>query len=210
LLNKQERAKTSNYWANWCRVYIDGMIGNLDGAVFQNWKTVDSIPVNSNLKGIGLDFGYSNDPTSALAIYEHEGKIYVDEIIYQTGLLNSQIYELLKDYKCLIVADSAEPKSIEELKRRGLFIEPAEKGQGSILSGIATVNEREFYITSKSDNTIKELRRYIYEKDKNGKPTNKPISFFNHSMDALRYIFTRLYKTKPKYHGHRVARSSRV
>lgn len=193
---KQEKAKTSNYWANWCRVYIDGEIGNLDGAVFQNWKIVDSIPANATLRGIGLDFGYTNDPTSALGIYESDSKIYVDELIYQTGMLNSEIASQLKNYPTIIVADSAEPKSIDDLRGRGLKIIPAEKGAGSIMAGIATVNEKEFYITSRSIETIKELRRYIYEKDKNGKPTNEPIKFFNHSMDALRYIFTYLYKVQ--------------
>lgn len=200
---KQEKAKTSQYWANWCRVYIDGEIGNLDGAVFQQWKIVDQLPIDAKLLGIGLDFGYTNDPTSALAIYKHDDKIYVDEIIYQTGLLNSQIFDSLKKYNTLVVADSAEPKSIYELKSRGLNIEAAEKGTGSILSGISIVNEHEFYITAKSIDTIKELRRYIFDKDKNGKPTNNPISCFNHSMDALRYIFTRLFKSKMHHKGHR-------
>ena len=120
---KQEKAKTSQYWANWCRVYIDGEIGNLDGAVFQRWKIVDELPKDARLLGIGLDFGYTNDPTAAIGVYKYDDKVYIDELIYQTGLLNSQIYDLLKDYHTLIVADSAEPKSIAELKARGLNIE---------------------------------------------------------------------------------------
>lgn len=200
---KQEKAKTSQYWANWCRVYIDGLIGNLDGAVYQNWKQIDELPKDATLLGIGLDFGYTNDPTAAIGVYRFDDNIIIDELIYETGLLNSQIAAMLSQYKCIIVADSAEPKSIDELKNRGLNIFAAEKGQGSILSGISVVNEKEFYVTSRSINTIKELRRYIYEKDKNGKPTNTPISFFNHSMDALRYIFTKLFKPTVKHKGHR-------
>lgn len=200
---KQEKAKTSQYWANWCRVYIDGEIGNLDGVVYQNWKQIDELPKDAVLLGIGLDFGYTNDPTAAIGVYKHNDTIIIDEIIYQTGLLNSQIATLLQPYKCLIIADSAEPKSIDELKYRGLSIQPAEKGQGSILSGISIVNEKNFLVTARSINTIKELRRYIYEKDKNGKPTNSPIGFFNHSMDAMRYIFTKLFKTINKPKGHR-------
>lgn len=201
---KQEKAKTSQYWANWCRVYIDGEIGNLDGAVYQNWQIIEELPNDAKLLGIGLDFGYTNDPTAAIGIYQHDGRIIIDELIYQTGLLNSQIASILLPYHSLIVADSSEPKSIDEIKARGLNIQGAEKGQGSVLSGISLVNEKQIFVTSRSIETIKELRRYIFEKDKNGKPTNNPIDYFNHSMDALRYIFTRLFKTTIKPKGHRV------
>jgi phage terminase large subunit len=204
LLLKQEKAKTSQYWANWCRVYIDGEIGNLEGAVYQNWQLVDFIPIEARLLGIGLDFGYTNDPTAAIGIYLLDDKIYIDEIIYQTGLLNSQIATLLQPYHCLIIADSAEPKSIDELRARGLNIVPAEKGNGSILFGIQIINEKSFFVTSKSNNVLKELRGYIYEKDRSGKVTNNPISFFNHAMDAMRYAFVRFFKPRVQFKGHKI------
>lgn len=201
---KIKKAETSQYWANWCRVYIDGLIGNLDGAVYQNWEIINELPQEAKLLGIGLDFGYTNDPTAAIGVYKFEDKIIIDEIAYQIGLLNSQIATILKPFGSMVVADSSEPKSIDELKARGINIIPAEKGQGSVMSGISLVNEKKIFVTAKSINTIKEFRRYIFEKDKNGKPTNNPIEYFNHSMDALRYIFTRLFKTKQIFKGHSV------
>jgi phage terminase large subunit len=203
LLLKQEKAKTSQYWANWCKVYIDGEIGNLEGAIFKDWKLINELPTDARLLGIGLDFGYTNDPTAAIAVYKYDNRIIVDELIYQTGLLNAQIYSLLKDFRCKIVADSAEPKSIAELKLRGLNIQPAIKGQGSIMSGITIVNENFFEVTARSSSIIKELRGYIYEKDKNGKPTNSPIDNYNHAMDAMRYIFSSLFEKRKVFKGHK-------
>lgn len=195
---KKEKAKTSDYWANWCRVYIDGEIGNLQGVVYSNWEIIDHLPIEAKLLGIGLDFGFTNDPTAAIGVYKYNDKIIIDELIYRTGLLNNELATILQTYKSFIIADSAEPKTIAELKGRGLNIQPIK--DKSILTGISVINEVRFYVTAKSINTIKELRGYIYEKDKTGKSTNNPIGYLNHSMDALRYIFMHLFQvnSKPK------------
>jgi phage terminase large subunit len=173
LMIKKEKAKTSNYWANWWRVYGEGQIGNLQGVVFSNWQLIDTIPNEARLLGIGLDFGYTNDPTSAIAVYKWNEKRIVKELFYRTGMLNGDIANALpKD--AVIYADSAEPKSIEEIRRRGLQIYPVTKGKDSINYGIDVMQQQEYLVTSDSTNLIKELRGYCWDVDRTGKTTNKP------------------------------------
>jgi len=173
LMIKKQKAKTSNYWANWWRVYGEGQIGNLQGVVFSNWKTIDTIPSEARLLGIGLDFGYTADPSSAISVYKWNDKRIVKELFYRTGMLNSDIANALpKD--TVIYADSAEPKSIEEIRRRGLQIYPVTKGKDSINYGIDVMQQQEYLVTSDSTNLIKELRGYCWDVDRTGKTTNKP------------------------------------
>lgn len=184
-LIKSENIK-SNYWANWYKVYGLGMVGSLDGVVFSNWKTIDAIPQEARLLGIGLDFGFTNDPSVAVAVYKWNDKRIVKELFYQTGMLNGDIANLLpKD--AIIYADSAEPKSIEEIRRRGLQIYGAGKGRDSITYGIDLMQQQEYLITSDSTNLIKELRGYCWDSDKTGKRLNKPQGGQDHAIDALRY-----------------------
>ena len=189
-INKaKEKAKTSNYWDNWYRVYGLGELGMLEGVIFENYDIIDTIPSEAKLIGYGLDFGYSNDPTALVAVYDYNGKIICDECIYSTSLLNSDIISLMKQDKRLpIWADSAEPKSIEEIRRAGFNIKPVVKGADSITFGISVLQEKEMLITKSSVNLIKELRAYSWDSDKTGKKLNKPIDNMNHAMDALRYF----------------------
>ena len=189
-INKaKEKALTSTYWDNWYKVYGLGQLGQLEGVIFNNWQTIDNIPQEAKIIGCGLDFGYSNDPTALIAVYEYDGKIIADELIYSTGLLNSDIISLMKHEKRLpIWADSSEPKSIEEIRRGGWNIKPVVKGADSIAFGISVLQEREILITKSSTNLIKELRRYSWDVDKAGKKLNKPIDEMNHAIDALRYF----------------------
>jgi phage terminase large subunit len=189
-INKaKEKALTSSYWDNWYKVYGLGQLGQLEGVIFENWQSIDTIPQDAKIIGYGLDFGYSNDPTALIAVYEYDGKIIADECIYSTGLLNSDIISLMKHEKRLpIWADSAEPKSIEEIRRNGWNIKPVVKGADSITFGISVLQEREMLVTKSSTNLIKELRRYSWDVDKTGKKLNKPIDEMNHAIDALRYF----------------------
>lgn len=189
-INKaKEKAKTSSYWDNWYRVYGLGELGMLEGVIFENYNIIDTIPSEAKLIGYGLDFGYSNDPTALVAVYDYDGKIICDECIYSTSLLNSDIISLMKQDKRLpIWADSAEPKSIEEIRRAGFNIKPVVKGSDSITFGISVLQEKEMLITKSSVNLIKELRAYSWDSDKTGKKLNKPIDNMNHAMDALRYF----------------------
>lgn len=182
----KEKAKTSTYWANWWKVYGEGQLGMLEGVVFSNWKQIDTIPSEAKLLGIGLDFGYTNDPTAIIEIYNYNGQRIVNELVYQTGLLNSEIAKLLPKH-VPVYADSSEPKSIDEIKRFGVIIKGVTKGKDSINYGIDVIQRNEYLVTANSGNLIKELRSYVWDTDKQGKRLNKPIDFNNHAIDAFRY-----------------------
>jgi len=180
------KAETSTYWRNWWKVYGLGELGMLEGVVFSNWKQIDTIPKEARLVGIGLDFGYTNDPTSCIEIYKHNEKRILNEIVYQTGMLNSDIaHKLPKDVP--VYADSAEPKSIADIQRYGITIKGVTKGRDSINYGIDVMQRENYLVTSNSTNLIKELRSYCWDTDKTGKRLNKPIDNYNHAIDAVRY-----------------------
>ena len=176
----------NKYWSNKWRVYGLGLVGNLDGIVFDNWDVIDSVPNGARLIGIGLDFGYTNDPSAAVEVYQYNGKRILNEIIYRTGMLNGDIAKVLPK-NTYIYADSAEPKSIEEIRRAGINIMPVTKGADSIMFGIQTMQTQEYLITSKSKNVLNEFQKYIWQKDKRGDTQNKPIDKYNHAIDAIRY-----------------------
>ena len=182
------KAKTSAYWANWWRVYGEGKIGQLQGAVFTNYTIIDKIPEEARLIGIGLDFGYSADPTAIIEIYTYNNQRILNERAYQTKMLNSDIAKILP-VSIPIVADSAEPKSIEEIRRakHGILIKGATKGKDSINYGIDVMQRQDYLVTRDSTNLIKELRSYCWDTDKTGKRLNKPIDHLNHGIDAVRY-----------------------
>jgi phage terminase large subunit len=180
------KAETSSYWANWWRVYGLGEIGMLEGVIFSNWKIIDKIPTEAKLIGIGLDFGYTNDPTSAIEIYNHNGTRILNELVYRTGMLNSDIAKILPKH-VPIYADSSEPKSIDEIRRYGITMKGVTKGKDSINYGIDVIQQQEYLVTSNSVNLIKELRAYCWDVDKHGTRLNKPIDNNNHAIDAFRY-----------------------
>ena len=180
------KASTSSYWANWWRVYGLGEIGMLEGVVFSNWKMIDKIPNEAKLIGYGLDFGFTNDPTAIIEIYNYNGQRIVNEIVYQTGLVNNEISKKLQK-NVIAYADSSEPKSIEEIRRTGQLIKGVTKGQDSVNFGIQIMQSQSYLVTAQSTNLIKELRAYCWDRDKTGKQMNKPIDNFNHTIDALRY-----------------------
>ena len=181
-----KKAETSNYWKSWVDVYVKGLMGKLEGIVFSNWKQIDTIPKEARLVGIGLDFGYTNDPTSCIEIYKHNEKRILNEIVYQTGMLNSDIANKLpKDVP--VYADSAEPKSIADIQRYGITIKGVTKGRDSINYGIDVMQRENYLVTSNSTNLIKELRSYCWDTDKTGKRLNKPVDNYNHAIDAVRY-----------------------
>ncbi len=182
----RDKAATSSYWANWWRVYGLGEIGSLEGVIFDNWKTIDKIPSEAKLIGIGLDFGYTNDPTSAIEIYNYNGQRIINELVYRTGMVNSDIANLLPN-SVTIYADSSEPKSIEEIRRFGKMIKGVTKGVDSIRFGIDIMQRQEYLVTSDSQNLIKELRSYCWDVAKDGTRRNVPIDHYNHAIDALRY-----------------------
>jgi phage terminase large subunit len=179
------------YWRNWCRVYIDGEVGNLQGVVFENWHIIPEITQEINPLCYGLDFGYVNDPTALIAVYENKGELFVKELLYQTKLTNSDIIKKLNQLVTKgieIIADSAEPKSIEEISRAGFRIKGANKGPDSVRNSIDKLQQYKINVTADSLNLIKELRSYRWLTDKAGKALNQPVDYQNHLIDALRYV----------------------
>jgi phage terminase large subunit len=177
---------TSSYWANWWNVYGLGEMGSLQGVVFSNWKQIDTIPTEARLLGYGVDFGYTADPTSIVEVYNYNGQRILNETCYQTGLVNTEIAKKLQK-NIIAYADSAEPKSIEEIRRTGQLIKGVTKGLDSVNFGIQIMQSQEYLVTSQSTNLIKELRSYCWDKDRSGKQINKPIANYNHAIDAVRY-----------------------
>lgn len=161
--------------------------------VYKDWAIIEEIPHEARLERYGLDFGYTNDPTAIVAIHYYNGGYILDEITYQRGLKNNQIAEILKNQtESIVVADSAEPKSIDEIREHGINIIPTVKGKDSILNGINKVQQQRISMTKRSVNLIKEYRNYLFKTDKNGKIVNEPEEIFNHMMDAVRYGITSL------------------
>lgn len=174
----------------WWRVYGEGLLGEVEGKIFTDWQVIDEIPHEARLERRGLDFGYSNDPTAIVDIYSYNGGYILDEQLYRKGLSNKQISDVLTNLpqpQTLIIGDSSEPKSIDELASYGHNILPANKGQGSVLQGIQNLQDKRVSITKRSINGIKEYRNYMWITDKDGKILNVPMDMWNHFMDATRY-----------------------
>jgi phage terminase large subunit len=174
----------------WWKVYGEGQLGEVDGKIYKEWKIIDEIPHEARLIKYGLDFGYTNDPTTIVAVYYYNGGHILDEITFEKGLTNKNIVDILKlQEKSIIIADSAEPKSIDEIRGYGISIMGATKGPGSILQGIQYVQAQKISITKRSVNIIKEYRNYFWITDRDGKILNEPDHAYSHSMDAIRYAF---------------------
>lgn len=193
-----ERLKETDedYW----RIYGLGERGMSRATIFQFGTS--EIPQEAKLISYGLDFGYTNDPSALVAVYQHGDNLYLDELLYRTGMTNRDIHHHLQslrlDRRDEIFADSAEPKSIDELHRFGWNVKPTAKGQDSINAGIDILKRHKLFATSRSNNLIKELQNYKWTEDKNGNLLNKPIDVMNHAIDASRYaVYNKL--SKPNY-----------
>lgn len=176
----------------WWTVYGLGQLGATEQRIYSGWNIIDEVPFEARLERYGVDFGYTNDPTAIVAIYYYNGGYIVDEIAYQKGLLNKPIADIIKNQptKAIVIADSAEPKSIDDIRLHGLTILPSVKGKDSIVNGINFVQGQRISVTKRSLNVIKEYRRYLWIEDKDGKIINEAIDTDNHAMDALRYAIT--------------------
>ena len=175
------------------RVYARGLTGKIDGVILRNWFLCDEIPESAKLIAVGLDFGFTNDQTGALEVYMQNGELWVNELIYQTGLTNPDIDKKLVELGISknvdLICDSAEPKSIEELYRMGwVKSDGAKKGADSITNSIDILKRYKINVTRNSVNLRHELMRYIWRKDKQGKTLNEPIDAYNHLIDPLRYV----------------------
>jgi phage terminase large subunit len=197
-VNEIERLRfvDENYW----KIYGLGQVGSSQALIFRI-NECNSIPAEAKFLSYGMDFGFTNDPTTLVAIYQQGDNIYLKELLYQTGLTNRDIDEKLKFHSVErkeIFADSAEPKSIEELYRMGWNVKPATKGQGSVNIGIDMMKRYQIHVTKDSVNMIKEFRNYKWQEDKNGNVLNTPVDMFNHTIDAIRYgLYDKL--ARPNY-----------
>lgn len=178
----------NTFWANWWKVYGLGQLGALQGVILTNWTFCNDIPADAKLIAYALDFGFTNDPTACIGVWIQNGELWLDELLYETGLTNPDIFNKISYIRTEIIADNAEPKSIEELKRLGLKLSAVKKGPDSIKNGLDILQRYRMNVTRNSINLIKELRTYAWDTDKTGKALNEPIDAFNHLIDPLRYI----------------------
>lgn len=183
--------ESHKYNRGWWQVYGLGQLGDLEGKIYTGWTIIDQVPEEARLLKYGLDFGYSIDPTAAVAVYKWNDAFILDEIIYQKGLSNRQISEvLMNEERSSVIADSAEPKSIDEIKSYGVPIFPSTKGPDSVRQGIQVVQDQKIFVTKRSVNLLKEYRNYLWKVDREGNTTNEPSDIWNHQMDAIRYAIS--------------------
>jgi len=175
------------------KVYGEGEFGMTEGLVFDNVNTIDNIPEEAKLLGIGFDAGYTNDPSCMVTMFQYEDSIIFDEIVYKKGMLTNEIAEYIKgayEYfgRTEVWIDSSEPRLRDELFRYGINIKSVVKGKDSIINGIDLMKQHRILLTKRSSNLVNEFFTYSWKKDKNGEATNEPEDFNNHGIDACRYV----------------------
>ncbi len=187
----------------WWNVYGLGKLGESDGKIFTGWQVVDDVPHEARLVRRGLDFGYTNDPSTIIDAYYYNGGYIFKERLYQTGMSNKALADVLKSLnepQTMVKADSAEPKSIDEISSLGVNIVGVTKGRDSVNQGIQKLQDQRISYTSSSRNIDKEYKNYMWEVNNiTGKITNVPIDAFNHCMDAIRYSLDGLLEMDGDY-----------
>lgn len=180
------RTKNQTLW----QVYGLGLQAVIEGLIFKNVDTISEIPVNVKRRWVGMDFGFTNDPTAIVEVAVQDNDLYIDERAYATQMLSNDIIRVLKSQceRMKIISESADPRLIQEIYRAGINIHPVQKFSGSIEAGITKMLEFKIHITARSCNVIKEFKNYTYQQDKEGKWLNTPIDCYNHAIDAARYV----------------------
>lgn len=186
------------------KVYARGLTGKIEGLIFRNYQIVPDVPLGAELIACWLDWGFTNDPTSFGKLYRYDGELYADELIYETGLTNSDIAKKLHQLgitpQMEIVADSAEPKSIEDIRRAGFRISASKKGPDSIRNSIDLIKQFKLNITIGSVGLKKEVKTYKWATDSTGKSLNEPVGFNDHSIAGIRYVaLNKIGKNTGKY-----------
>jgi len=180
----------------WWTVYGLGLLGVITSRIYKDWNIIDEIPYEARLERRAIDFGYTNDPTAIIDMYFYNGGYILDELAYARMMSNKMIGDTLVNQtkQALTVADSAEPKSIDEIRALGVQIIPAEKGPDSVVHGIQIVQNQKISVTRRSVNLLREYRNYLWMTDKDGRIINEPEHEYSHSMDAVRYGIVSLLK----------------
>lgn len=178
--------KNKSLW----QVYGLGLQAVVEGLIFKDVVLVDDIPANVRKRWRGMDFGYTNDPTAIVTVGVDGDNLYIDEVAYNTQMLSGDIIRTLKaqEEQLEVIAESADPRLIQEIYRAGINIHPVKKFGGSVDAGIQKMLQYKLHITKRSTNVIKEQKNYTYRQDKEGKWLNEPIDAYNHAMDAARYV----------------------
>lgn len=174
----------------WWKVYGLGQLGEVEGKIYKDWAIIDEIPHEARLERLGLDFGYANDPAVLIALYYYNGGYIVDELLHRTQMPNRKIADYINNSafpNALVIADSAEPKSIAELQEYGINVIGAQKGPGSVNQGIQYVQDQRISVTKRSTNVIKSYRNYMWKTDRDGKIIDTPNHYLSDAMDAVRY-----------------------
>lgn len=176
--------------AEFWKIYGLGQYGKVFGVIYNEPTVIDELPKDAKFIAWGMDFGFTNDPTAVCGVWQQNGELFIDEVIYERGLTNQDICKRFRELGISgeIVADSAEPKSIQEIANEGFYILPANKGGDSIKNGIDILKRYKWNVTLRSVNLLKERRGYKWAQDKDGTTINKPVDFNNHILDALRYV----------------------
>ena len=189
---KSLKYKNPTLW----QIYGEGKQAIVEGLVFPNFETIADIPTQIDKTFIGIDYGYTNDPTAIVEVGIEGENIYIREIAYQTHLMTNEIAQILKKQGKKVISESADPRMIDELARGGVNIVPVQKYKGSIEAGISKMQTMKIHVTKDSTNVIKEFKNYTYEKNREGKYLNTPIDMFNHAIDATRYVILTTVMTR--------------
>lgn len=198
--------------ASWWKVYGLGQLGEVDGKIYMGWEILDEVPKTARLERFGLDFGYSNDPSAMVAVYKHNDAYVLDEIFFLKGLKSKQIADRILNLEsnAMVVADSSDPRIIDEIKDYGINIAGVLKAirdksstnkKNFVEWSIDQVQQQKIFVTKRSINIIKEYRNYLWEVDKDGNirvNPSVPEHTFSHSMDAIRYAIVSI-EARPSF-----------
>lgn len=187
-LKEAEHMKENNP-ARYAHIMMGQWADISEGAIFKNWGIVDEFPAYAKKVALGLDFGYTNDPSACVKCGVVGNDLFIDEVFYKTGMGNKELISSLAEQRLFVYADSADPRLIDEIGLGGVIIYSVAKPAGSIKAGIEKIKSFDHvFVTRRSLNVIEESRNYVWKKDKDGNYINEPEDKFNHAMDAIRYF----------------------
>ena len=195
LQQRIKKAETSEYWRNWCEVYVHGRPGRVQGLIFDSWQSVDRINWEDMQRiQYGVDFGFSSDPTAVIKMGVKGDERYISQLVYQKGLTTSELAKLLKQHEIgagdTLVCDSADPRSIKDLRTYGFKTVGVKKGKDSIRHGINALHECSIFVEAKAKDIWHEYNNYKWKTDKDENELPVPEDVFNHAIDAIRYANT--------------------
>lgn len=186
--NYQQGTVDTRKW----QIYGLGKPASIEGLIFENFQEVNEIPAFVKKRYVGIDFGFTHDPTAIIEVGVHGNDLYLHQWVYRTEMLGQDIIHLIKEKqgseRLKFISESADPRMVQEIYRAGINVHPVKKFAGSVLAGIDKMKQMKIYITAQSPDLQKEFKNYTYQQDKAGKFINSPIDQWNHGIDAVRYV----------------------